>query len=227
MLLFLSFLFACYIYYLAHIVVHMCAHRSLGRNAKVNKVVGNTLSVVHLMNFEGWRAAHLMHHRFTNTARDPHLVDCSMAKYVLTHYYKISKAVWVPSRFLTTVALPFTAILLAFAWCCTQGYHMTVLKYGGLYWMGPLLVSHMLMAHFNYITHVDKPVGRGQDTRSFKRGLWKVINFMTFNFYCHGEHHLAPGYAVPPQEMKKAARIEPAAPSMDQYTTTSPESQVA
>ena len=60
----------------------------------------------------------------------------------------------------------------------------------------------MLVAHFNYIGHVDLPSGRGKDTRSFKHGLWKVVNLLTFNFYHHAEHHFKPSEAIPtPDEL--------------------------
>ena len=197
MLTFLSFVFACYLYYLAHIVVHMCAHRSLGRSRRVNLVVGNLLSSAHLMVFSGWRAAHVLHHRFTNTEKDPHRVDCSLPVYLLTHYYKLSKNVWDAVSFWKSVGPPLAIYAGLLIWGYSAGFGDQVVRYGLLYWLGPLFASHMLMAHFNYITHVGKPVGRGHDTRSLNRGLMRIVNKLTFNFYCHAEHHLAPGYAVP------------------------------
>lgn len=116
MLTFLSFLFACYLYYLAHIVVHMCAHRSLGRSRRVNVLVGNLLSSAHLMVFSGWRAAHVLHHRFTNTEKDPHRVDCSLPVYLLTHYYKLSKNVWDAASFWKSVGPPLAIYAGLLAW---------------------------------------------------------------------------------------------------------------
>lgn len=194
---FLSFLVATYIWYLAHIVVHMCAHRSLGRNPRVNWLVGNILSSLHLMVFSGWRAAHVLHHRFANTEKDPHRVDCSLPIYLLTHYYKLSKRVWDAKSFWLSVGPPLAAYAALLIWGYSAGVGDQVLRYGLLYWIGPVLASHTLMAHFNYVTHVGLPVGRGHDTRSFRRGLMRVVNLLTFNFYLHEEHHLAPGYAIP------------------------------
>lgn len=92
-------------------------------------------------------------------------------------------------------------------WGFSAGFGEQVVRYGLLYWLGPLFVSHMLMAHFNYATHVGLPEGRGQDTRSLNRGLMKLVNRLTFNFYYHEEHHLAPGYAVPtPARDQRAAK---------------------
>lgn len=194
---FFTFLLACYATFLAHIVVHMCAHRSLGRHAGFNRLVGNLLSTVHLMNFSGWHAAHMLHHRYTNTERDPHRVDCSLPKYLLLHYIKISKPVWDMRRFLFSVGPPLAVWLSILAYGVSQGRGLEFLQASLLYWLIPVAVSHMLMAHFNYVTHVGKPIGRGQDTRSLDRGLMKVVNLLTFNFYLHEEHHLAPGHAIP------------------------------
>ena len=207
MLTLLSFLFACYLYSLGHIVVHMCAHRTLARSPRVNWLVGNLISSLHLMVFSGWRAAHVLHHRYTNTERDPHRVDCGMLKYLLTHYYKLSKNVWDAAAFWKSVGPPLVIYTGLLIWGFSSGFGEQVVRYGLLYWLGPLFVSHMLMAHFNYATHVGLPEGRGQDTRSLNRGLMKLVNRLTFNFYYHEEHHLAPGYAAPtPARDQRAAK---------------------
>ena len=200
MITFLTFLLACYLYYLGHIVVHMCAHRTLARSPRVNWLIGNLLSSLHLMVFSGWRAAHVLHHRYTNTERDPHRVDCGVVKYLFTHYYKLSKNVWDAAAFWKSVGPPLVIYTGLLIWGYSAGSGDQVVRYGLLF------ASHMLMAHFNYITHVGLPVGRGQDTRTLNRGLMKLVNKLTFNFYCHEEHHLAPGYAVPTPADQRPAR---------------------
>ena len=66
-----------------------------------------------------------------------------------------------------------------------------------VFWLIPVIISHALVAHFNFITHAELPYGRGHDTRSFNDGIWRVINALTFNFYLHAEHHFSPSVPIP------------------------------
>jgi len=82
----------------------------------------------------------------------------------------------------------------ALAWLCLG-------KVGLLYplvlWLCPWAIGQLLIADFNYRTHVGLGTAqdsgyRGADTRSFYGGLWRVVNAVTLGFYYHREHHVEP-----------------------------------
>ncbi len=87
-------LFLGYVYYLGQIAIHNCVHYTLFKKRKLNKIVGTVLCSIQLTHFEGWRAAHLMHHRFAQSERDPHRVDRYMLPYIVTHYFRVAPYVW-------------------------------------------------------------------------------------------------------------------------------------
>ena len=90
----------CYLFFLGQIAIHNCAHNILFlRSKRWNKIVGYLLCSMQLIHFEGWRAAHMLHHRYTNSVKDPHHVDRPLIPYIFTHYYRIAKVVWDPKRF--------------------------------------------------------------------------------------------------------------------------------
>lgn len=199
----------CYLFFLGQIGIHNCVHNTLFRSPALNRRVGAVLASLHLVHFEGWKNAHLQHHRYANTPRDPHLVDRSLLAYVATHPFRIARAVWQPTRFFAAVAPPILIATAVVVWQAASGRPLRGLYWVALFWLVPLIVSHALVAHFNYVTHVDLPSGRGRDTRNLEGGLWRLANALTFNFYLHREHHLWPSVPIPktphvPQRAREA-----------------------
>lgn len=194
----LTILVECYLFYLGQIMIHNCAHNLLFcRSKRWNSAAGHVLCAMQLTAFGGWRAAHMLHHRYTNSERDPHRVDRPLVPYILTHYYRIVKALWYPKPFVITIAPPILIALGIIGWQASTGHGARGLLWVTQFWLVPTIISQMLVAHFNYIGHVNLPTGKGKDTRSFKHGLWRIVNVLTFNFYCHAEHHLKPSEAIP------------------------------
>ncbi|MDE0015142.1 MAG: fatty acid desaturase [Candidatus Poribacteria bacterium] len=192
----------CYLFYLGQITIHNCAHNLLFcRSKRWNKIVGHVLSSMQLVAFEGWRAAHMLHHRYANSPKDPHHVDRPLIPYILTHYYRIVKALWDPKPFFIAISPPILIALAIIVWQASIGYGTRGLVWVTQFWLIPTIFSQMLVAHFNYIGHVNLPSGRGRDTRSFKHGFWKIVNLFTFNFYHHAEHHLKPSEAIPTPDL--------------------------
>ena len=60
-----------YMFFLSQIVIHACSHYALTGHRRLDSVLGSLLSVFNFHSFEGWRALHMLHHRYENTARDP------------------------------------------------------------------------------------------------------------------------------------------------------------
>ena len=68
------------------------------------------------------------------------------------------------------------------------------------WWLLPWAMGQILVADFNWRGHVGLPARQdiankdyvGQDTRSYYAGFWRVVNWATFGFYLHREHHVAP-----------------------------------
>lgn len=186
-----------YIYFLGQIVIHNCVHGTQFTRTRTNRIVGIILCSVQLVHFDGWRVAHLAHHRYTNTDRDPHRVDRPLLPYLATHYFRVAKAVWQPFRYLAAVIPPMTVAVGVIRWQYSAGHGMRGIAWTMLFWIIPIIASHLLVAHFNYVTHVGLPSGRGSDTRDFRHGIWRAVNAITFNFYLHADHHLRPSRLVP------------------------------
>jgi hypothetical protein len=124
-------------------------------------------------------------------------VDRYLLPYLATHYYRIAKLTWEPKRFFAAVLPPVLLAAAVVVWSGWDGDLLGGLRLVSVYWFLPLVIAHLLVAHFNFITHAELPYGRGHDTRSFNDGVWRVINLFTFNFYLHAEHHFNPGEAIP------------------------------
>ena len=201
-----------YVYFMMHILIHMCVHGALFRTRTMNESVGGILCSLQLVHFEGWRIAHMMHHLHCNTDKDPHRVDRPMWVYVPSHYFRIARAVWEPRRYMYAVLPPTFLAAAVVIWQASVGNGALGLWLVLAFWFVPMAFAHFLVAHFNYITHVGLPPGRGENTRSFKGGLWKLVNLLTFNFYLHAEHHLRPGKTIP-QPIPEAASSGADSPS--------------
>lgn len=186
------------LFYLGQIAIHNCVHCSMFRKRETNEWVGKLLCSMQLMQFDGWRVAHMLHHRFTNTERDPHCVDRPLIPYLLTHYYRITMAVWNPRRHLKAVVPPLALAGAFIVWQAIAGHGTRGLVWVVVYWLIPVTISQLLVAHFNYATHVGLPPDRGHNTRDFDGGIFTVINWITFGFYRHAQHHLKPSKAIPP-----------------------------
>ena len=188
----------CYLYYVSHsVVVHNCAHNSLFRRRWANRLVGNVICTIHMTYFEGWRVAHMLHHRFANTPHDPHHIDRPLIPYMFTHYFRIVKALGQPTRPLKAILPPIFVAIGIIIWQAVSGNALRGVAWVCFFWLIPVLFSHLAIAHFNYITHVGLPVGRGKDTHNLHRGIWRVINFFMFNLYLHAEHHMRPSEPIP------------------------------
>jgi fatty acid desaturase len=62
----------CYAFFVTQIMIHACSHYALTGIVAVDTLIGCLLSVVNFHTFAGWRALHLLHHRFTNIhGKDP------------------------------------------------------------------------------------------------------------------------------------------------------------
>lgn len=120
-------LFLGYVYYLGQIAIHNSMHDTLFKKKKFNKVAGMILCSTPLTHFDGWRAAHLMRHRFTQSERDLHRIDRHMLPYLVTHYFRIANDVWEPKRFFKVIA-PVIA-LAVIVWQAAVGKPLRGLKW--------------------------------------------------------------------------------------------------
>jgi fatty acid desaturase len=204
-------LLLCGLFYFGQIIIHNCVHASVFESRALNRLLGSVICSIQLMHFDGWKNAHMAHHRATNTEADPHRVDRPLVPYLLTHYFRIAAAVWEPRRFLSAIAPPIAVALAVIAWQAAVGHAARGVTLVVLFWIVPTIVSHILVAHFNYITHVGLPPGRGRDTRNLTTGIYQVLNPLTLNFYLHAEHHLRPTRSVPRLEPKETSRKRAAA----------------
>ncbi len=139
----------------------------------------------------------MKHHKYANGEGDPHRVDRPLLPYIVTHYFCIARAVWQPTRFFVSITPPIVLACAVIAWQESVGHAARGVAWVVQFWLVPMVVSHTLVAHFNYVTHVGLPPGRGRDTRTFSRGMCRLVNLLTFNFYLHAEHHLKPSKAIP------------------------------
>jgi fatty acid desaturase len=191
-----SVLLSC-LFYFGQVIIHNCVHANQFQSRSLNKLVGGVICSLHLVHFEGWRIAHMMHHKHTNMEGDPHRVDRPLVPYLFTHYFRIARAVWEPRRFFLVITPPVATAIAVIAWQAAIGHAGRGITLVGMLWIVPLIASHLLVAHFNYATHVGLPPGRGRDTRNLSTGIYSILNRLMLNFYLHAEHHRRPSQAVP------------------------------
>lgn len=215
-----------YLFFLSHIVIHACSHRALSGRAAIDRLVGNMLCVPNFHSFEGWAGLHYLHHRYTNDpARDPAYVlpGERWLHYAVTALIRMARHTARPEyrRMIASqrgqkVGAPGRAAWLRDCWAQVTGLGALLLVLGLafvlggaaglrcpiLFWIIPWVIGQALMADFNWRTHVDLPVHQGpepyaaQDTRSYREGVWKLFNAVTFGFYRHAEHHINPSVCL-------------------------------
>jgi fatty acid desaturase len=62
----------CYAFFVTQILIHACSHYALSGIVALDTFIGSALSALNFHTFAGWRALHLLHHRFTNIhGKDP------------------------------------------------------------------------------------------------------------------------------------------------------------
>jgi fatty acid desaturase/peroxiredoxin len=97
------------------------------------------------------------------------------------------------------------------------------------WWLLPWAIGQILVADFNWRGHVGLAARQdiankdyvGQDTRSYYQGLWRFVNWATFGFYLHREHHVVPRVcmgmkedaAVRAAQEAEEAALQPARPA--------------
>ncbi|KAA3606107.1 MAG: fatty acid desaturase [Planctomycetota bacterium] len=187
-----------YLLFLGQVGVHNCIHGSMfPRNPTWNRWFGEFVCSLCLMCYGGWRAAHVLHHRYTNTDMDPHCVDRPFLAYMLSHTWRIARKFWSWKALGLSLLPPLAlcGIVIGARWQWAQDW--LGLRWILLFWFIPVVLVHFIMAHFNWVTHVGLPTGSGRDTRNLTAGLWPWINRLSFNFYLHAEHHREPLVAIP------------------------------
>lgn len=197
---------------------HCCSHMSL-RPVWLNRFFGEITGLWHTSSLDEWSVIHAYHHRYADDIEnDPHppnglpffKYSSEMGKNIgrifFKHYMQehgqgpesvknlkaLSRSIFVRQVILTTfwfLAIGPHAFAFAFA---------TNVVFKKWHW-----------AWFNWVTHIKS--GNKFTILNHDSGFYKIINFISFNLYYHGNHHLRPGLFNPKSMPSKNSAQETAA----------------
>ncbi len=184
--------------------LHEASHRSLGRSALLNGVVGRASGLLLMAPFLAVRHFHIEHHKHTNepdhdpdhwSGRGPWwLLPFRWATQDLYYYYLFLRSYRAQKRAerietVATLAGIFALAALAFA----LGYGQVAL----LYWILPARLAIFFLAFaFDYLPHYRHEITAAQDRYRATRVVDSALfNVLLFGQTYHLIHHLYP--AVP------------------------------
>lgn len=187
--------------FLSASMMHNAAHLNFSKRW-ISELVGLLCGFHQGMPFKAWQTKHvLFHHRYPdNPELDPHPpMNDSFLKYIILMKYRIARSLeknyyhqWGKSnKSQRDMGLTGITILLSiysgfFVWFEVLGP-----KYFLLFFTTSNFVTLNIYHHFNYYTH--RPTISGQhEVVDLDKGIFKVLNWITFGSYFHRTHHRYP-----------------------------------
>ncbi len=198
-------------------MMHNAAHLNFSKRW-ISELVGLLCGFHQAMPFKAWQTKHvLFHHRYPDHPElDPHPpMNDSFLKYSMLMKYRIARALeknyyhqWGhTNQSQRDMGLTGLTILLSiyagfFVWFEVLGP-----KYFLLFFTTSNFVTLNIYHHFNYYTHRPSADGKVEIIDNDK-GIFKVLNLITFGSYFHRTHHRSPKI-FNPGKMDKT-RLKPA-----------------
>jgi fatty acid desaturase len=206
------------------ILMHEGAHRSLFRTPWLDRVVGFLCGLPVMFSCSSYRATHMLHHQFENTARDPdnmaHHFPNPVARAVLYYaWFVIGMPLYI---LVLTFTGPFRARRAKEKLACVVepvliiAFYVTLFTLSGRYGWGEVvanawgwalpfavLIANLRgLAEHTQLWHSEPPDPL-QSTRSLESN--RFISFFFNNQNYHLEHHLYPG--IPWNHLPKVHRL--------------------
>jgi fatty acid desaturase len=199
-------------------LLHNASHDNI-KPRWLNRAIGEILGVAQLVGFPDWTIIHVVHHSFPDDPiKDPHPpleknywgfmlgMRESILKVFVTEYFRL----WGQSEKSMTMIRRFGLVSRIEQFCKVMLFWLILSHPVFSYFFVPSIVFKMLhYAWFNYITHRTKP-GIDHRVENLNFGLYKLVNFITFGFYFHGNHHINPKI-FDPRRLEKMETVRKAA----------------
>jgi fatty acid desaturase len=205
------------------VFMHEGAHETLFRERLVNRAIGFLCGLPVFFSCSNYRATHLLHHRYENTAKDPDNLDNIPGKFLRGFVYYTWYLVGTPVYILVLIVTgPFRAegrrekFLCLFETAFMISFYFAVFRLASLYEVWGLLIDGWLMglpfamvianvrglAEHTMLRH-DVPPDPLKATRTTRST--RFISFFFNNQNYHLEHHLFP--AMPWNNLPRAHRL--------------------
>ena len=165
------------------ICAHDAMHGTLApRNPKLNDMIGRVILFYYAgFRFDAMKAAHMDHHEFPGTEKDPDFNAKAPTKF-WPWYLKFFITYFGIAQFLTVFGITVAYLLLG------ASYHNTIIM-----WAVPSILSSVQLFYFGtFLTHRHKDAFPDEhNARSNNYPNW--LSLLTcFHFGYHHEHHLYP-----------------------------------
>ena len=205
----------------ASALLHSASHSSI-RPRWLRRILGELVGLWQLTGLPFWTIVHVLHHKHTDDQNlDPHppmdksywkfLTDMrqSVSTVLANYYFSLWGKTEESVRNLKEFGIEFkTATFLQVVfWYLLLGPQIFS------YFFASAVVFKMLhYAWFNYATHVY--TGSETSIVNLDHGFYKLINFLSFGFYYHKNHHLQPNL-FDPSKMHKQHKESPICPTIN------------
>jgi len=183
---------------------HSCSHLSL-RPRWLNRFFGEITGLWHNSSLDEWSIIHAYHHRYADdNENDPHppngqaffryisgmgkAIGRSFGKHYLAEHGTGPQQTNDLKRLSRSILV--RQITVSLFWFLLLGPQAFVFFYAT-----NIVFKKWHYAWFNWATHVKE--GSEVKILNQKNGLYKVVNFLSFNLYYHENHHLRPGLFNP------------------------------
>lgn len=189
--------------------MHSTSHDSM-RPKWLNRPVGELMGLFHLVGYPDWKILHVIHHAHADDPQwDPHppgtlsywnfakgmrtAAAAAYVKYYFKHFSQSAESMQRLKRFSLMTKLD-NFMRLTF-WFLLLGPGLF-----SFFYATSLVAKMFHWAWFNWSTH--RPTESGVDIQNHNHGLYKVVNFLAFGLYYHGNHHINP-LLFDPRSMEK------------------------
>lgn len=176
---------------------HCASHESM-RPRWLNRWLGELIGLLHMSSLDEWAIIHTFHHAHADDLeKDPHPpagqgffqfmrnTAKNIGKCFGRHFVKIHGIESLPNLIKASRMARLRQLLLSLFWFLLLG----PVLYTYLFAVN-IIFKKFHYAWFNWSTHIK--VGEEVQIVNLNEGLYRVINFITFNLYCHRGHHNNP-----------------------------------
>lgn len=183
---------------------HACAHEAV-RPRWLNRLLGEICGLIHTSSLDEWSVIHSYHHRYADDpARDPHCprgksfvhfastTGKEIKESFVSHYFEAHPESEASRANLqaTMTSMFVRQQLLTLFWFLALG------PAAFLYFFGVnIVLKKVHYAWFNWATHVQRE--SKPEIINQNRGVYWLVNLISFNLYFHKNHHLHPAVFNP------------------------------
>lgn len=209
---------------LSAVFIHNATHNSFP-NKFLNEICGQIAGIHQLWGFMGWKVIHLFHHQYSDrNDRDPHSPKGkTFGQFLKGMFFLSSRSISERYRehwgLNTKTKILHTGVLVLFhimAVSYLLFWYLLLGTEGFLFFYIPSLAfNHWFFAYINYYCHPVDPVTGDTAAANLDETLHqKLVNFLWFGIYYHGNHHKRPQLFNPKYMVASAPRSATLSPQV-------------